>query len=79
MTSVASVSTYIEDVRSRYASGHAREHAYRGSLQALFESLGDVQAINDPKQSEYGAPDLPSLAAGVAYRRLAGEERSSKL
>lgn len=61
MTSVASVLTYMADVQSRFASGHAMEHAYRGSLQALFESLGDVQAINDPKQSEHGAPDFVLL------------------
>ena len=60
---VAAVSNYTADVRSRYASGHAREHAYRGSLQALFESAPDVQAINDPKQSDHGAPDFVLLKA----------------
>lgn len=53
----------MADVRSRFASGHAREHAYRGSLQALFEAAGDVQAINDPKQSDHGAPDFVLLKA----------------
>lgn len=60
---VASVSNYMADVRARFASGHAREHAYRGSLQALFEATTDVQAINDPKQSDHGAPDFVLLKA----------------
>ncbi|MBR7193771.1 type ISP restriction/modification enzyme [Gordonia sp. SCSIO 19800] len=59
----ATVSDYTADVRSRYASGHAREHAYRGALQVLFESVPDVLAINDPKQSDYGAPDFVLLKA----------------
>lgn len=57
------MSDYVADVRSRFASGHAREHAYRGSLQALFEATEDVQAINDPKQSDHGAPDFVLLKA----------------
>lgn len=63
LVDVATVSDYVADVQSRFASGHAREHAYRGSLQALFEASDDVQAINDPKQSEHGAPDFVLLKA----------------
>jgi len=53
------VSTYLSDVKRRYSSGHAREHAYRPAFQRLIEDLvPDVNAINDPRQSDFGAPDF---------------------
>lgn len=58
MVGVSDVQQYMDEVRSLYASGHAREHAYRPPLQRLMGSFIDVEAINDPKQSEHGAPDF---------------------
>ena len=50
---------YIKDVNKRYATGIAREHAYRPSLQNLIESvMPDVLATNDPARIECGAPDF---------------------
>ena len=50
---------YIKDVNKRYATGIAREHAYRPSLQNLIESvIPDVLATNDPARIECGAPDF---------------------
>jgi len=50
---------YIENVRREYATGVAREHAYRPALKELFESLepGTI-AINDPARQKVGAPDF---------------------
>jgi hypothetical protein len=58
MVGVPEVSEYVDQLRTRYKSGHAREHAYRSALEALMEAFPDVQAINDPKRSEQGAPDF---------------------
>ncbi|WP_131813608.1 type ISP restriction/modification enzyme [Mycolicibacterium fortuitum] len=52
------VSDYLEEVRAQYATGQATEHAYRPALQRLMRSFPDVEAVNDPKQSEHGAPDF---------------------
>lgn len=48
----------MAEVRSQFASGHARENAYRPALQRLMRCFHDVEAVNDPKHSEYGAPDF---------------------
>lgn len=55
---VGDIQQYMDEVRSQHASGQAREHAYRPALQRLMRSFDDVEAINDPKQSEHGAPDF---------------------
>lgn len=58
MVGVGDIQQYMDEVRSQFASGQAREHAYRPALQRLMRSFDDVEAINDPKQSEHGAPDF---------------------
>ncbi|MGV9858785.1 type ISP restriction/modification enzyme [Gordonia sp. NPDC003425] len=55
---VASVSEYIDEVRSQLVSGHAKEHAYRPAHQRLMRGFDDVEAINDPARSAHGAPDF---------------------
>ena len=52
---------YITEVREQFASGHAREHAYRPALKKLMESFDDVIAVNDPSRSEHGNPDFVFL------------------
>lgn len=52
------ITVYLNEVISLAASGHAGEHAYRPALQRLMASYSDVEAINDPKRSEHGAPDF---------------------
>jgi predicted helicase len=50
---------YVHDVAKRLASGIAREHAYRPSLQNLLEAtIPDILATNDPARIECGAPDF---------------------
>lgn len=61
---------YIKNLNSRFRTGIAREHAYRGDLQSLIESLlPGVLATNEPARIECGAPDyvLTRGGAPVAY------------
>jgi len=52
------VNEYIINIKKRYNSGISREHAYRGDLQQLLESLlDDVLVINEPKRIACGSPD----------------------
>ena len=55
------VSEYLTIIQDKFASGQAREHAYRGALERLIESFSGINAINDPKRSEHGAPDFVFL------------------
>ena len=49
---------YIENLNRRFQTGISREHAYRGDLQQLLETiLKDVQVINEPARIACGAPD----------------------
>lgn len=53
------VQVYVAAINNEFKSGQAREHAYRPALKSLFESVvPKLQAINDPKHSEHGAPDF---------------------
>lgn len=52
-------SEYVQDVSKRLATGNAREHAYRPSLQNLLEAvIPDILATNDPARIKCGAPDF---------------------
>src|ERR1019366_7692171 len=48
-------------LRRKLETGHASEHAYRAALEGMVERLGRVEAVNDPKRSEHGAPDFVFL------------------
>ena len=63
------VQNYIRQVIEKYGSGQAREHAYRPALEKLFEEITELNVVNDPKRSEYGAPDFVFLKkkTTVAY------------
>lgn len=52
------IEQYLDNLNSRYKSGIATEHTFRGDLQNLIESLvPDRQATNEPKRQKCGAPD----------------------
>ncbi|MBN8521462.1 MAG: DNA methyltransferase [Alphaproteobacteria bacterium] len=52
-------SEYVQDISKRFATGNAREHAYRPSLQNLLEdTIPDILATNDPARIKCGAPDF---------------------
>lgn len=49
---------YIDNLNKRFQTGISREHAYRGDLQLLLETiLRDIQVINEPARIACGAPD----------------------
>ena len=52
------VTSYLAEVQAQYESGHAREHAYRPALERLMNSFEDCLAVNDPRRSEHGNPDM---------------------
>lgn len=52
--------TYISELNKCYATGVAREHAYRPALQSLMIELlpKNYTVVNEPARSECGAPDF---------------------
>lgn len=59
---------YFLGIEKQYKTGHAKEHGYRPDLKVLFEKiLVDVTATNDPKRSEYGAPDFIFTKGEMIY------------
>jgi predicted helicase len=52
------IKEYLENINRRYKTGISREHAYRGDLQLLLESMvPDVLVTNEPARIKCGAPD----------------------
>lgn len=50
---------YLPKIQADYKGGKATEHTYRSTLENLLESLHDhVEASNDPKHIQCGAPDF---------------------
>ena len=51
---------YLRALRKELRSGQATEHSYRPALKTLIETAGPsgIQAVNEPTQGEYGAPDF---------------------
>ena len=58
--------TYLSAVRQKRASGVAREHAYRPSLEQLLHQLNNtLTIINDPARIACGAPDFILLQQNI--------------
>lgn len=49
---------YLDKVIATYKSGQATEHSYRPFLKELFENITSLDVHNEPKRSEFGAPDF---------------------
>jgi len=54
----AIITKYLAEVKAKFQTGQALEHAYRPALAKLMESFPDTRAINEPKRSQHGAPDF---------------------
>lgn len=54
----AIIHQYLAEIKAKFRTGQALEHAYRPAFERLMESFPDTRAINDPKRSEFGAPDF---------------------
>jgi len=48
---------YLKAIERAHARGDATEHSYRSYLQSLIESRARVDATNEPKREQSGAPD----------------------
>jgi hypothetical protein len=65
MTNPDPFKSYLADLQNKLSTGGATEHSHRSTLEALIEALGDgIQAINEPRRIECGAPDLVVLKDG---------------
>jgi len=69
---------YLQELRQKLATGAAQERAHRSALQHLLESMaGGVQAVNEPKREDCGAPDFAifsnSLTVGYVETKDIGQ------
>lgn len=79
MVCVEDVSEYMSQIQAQFKSGVATELSYRPALAQLMRAFDDVEASNDPKHSEHGAPDFvfkrvsnPDLTLGYAETKNVG-------
>ena len=52
---------FVQSVMGEVLTGKATEHSYRPAFKRLFSNVDKVKSVNEPKQSEYGAPDFVFL------------------
>ena len=53
------IAAYIADIKKTFATGQAREHAYRPALRDLLQSLKPMfDALNEPPRTLFGAVDM---------------------
>lgn len=72
--------SYIDNIKKRFASGIAREHAYRPALQTLLEALiPGITATNDPAQIDCGAPDFILTRHGVEVGHIEAKDIGADL
>ena len=57
----SSVEEFVHSVMDELATGKTTEHSYRPAFKKLFSSVDKVKSVNEPKQSEHGAPDFVFL------------------
>jgi predicted helicase len=60
-TNMNHVISFTQKLIETYNTGHAREHSYRPALKELFERATELSVVNEPKRSDYGAPDFVFL------------------
>lgn len=52
------LNNYVDILNKRFQTGISREHAYRGDLQTLLETIApDILVTNEPARIKCGAPD----------------------
>lgn len=52
------IEEFVHSVMSELMTGRTTEHSYRPAFKKLFSNVDKVKSVNEPKQSEYGAPDF---------------------
>ncbi|MFA5129115.1 MAG: type ISP restriction/modification enzyme [Patescibacteria group bacterium] len=60
------VKEFVSTISEKYKTGQAKEMAYRPALEKLFQDITGLNVINDPKRSEYGAPDFVFIKGKIA-------------
>ncbi|MHA1332151.1 MAG: type ISP restriction/modification enzyme, partial [Candidatus Hodarchaeales archaeon] len=56
------ITSYLNSIKDKLATGQATEHTHRPALADLFEALDEnIKAVNEPTRSACGAPDLAIL------------------
>lgn len=62
-----SLRAYFKEIGEIFADGRATEHSYRLELENLVKALGGfgIRALNEPAQSDCGAPDFVVQKVGV--------------
>jgi predicted helicase len=74
------VKRFLSQVEANLKSGEATEHTHRPALKGLFEALlTGIQAINEPKQAEYGAPDFVLLRGEVPVGHVEAKDVGARL
>ena len=69
------ISDFLSRVQAVYKTGVATEHSYRPALEALFNSLDeDVNALNEPKRVECGAPDFIIQRGDIAIGHVEAKD-----
>ncbi len=60
-------SAYRKELQSKLATGVAREHTYRPTLQQLLQQLGgkDITVLNEAQQVQHNAPDFTIHRKGI--------------
>lgn len=58
---------YTSNISNVYSSGIATEHSYRPALLDLFKELTKLEVTNEPKRSEFGAPDFMFKNKNIVY------------
>ncbi len=62
------IQSYLDEVRSKYATGQATEHSYRPALERLFRSIDPaLSVINEPKKTDAGMPDFLFERGGIPF------------
>lgn len=72
---------YLRNVESALKQGNATEHTHRSALEALLEALGGqgVDAINEPRQIDCGAPDFIVVRGTVPLGYVEAKDVGSDL
>lgn len=69
------VSGYLSEINKQFRTGIAKEHAYRGYLKTLLETLlPDVIATNEPKRVECGSPDYVLTRRNIAIGHIEAKD-----
>ncbi len=59
--SAADVEKFVRSVMEELSTGQTTEHSFRPAFKELFSNIEKIKSVNEPKQSEYGAPDFVFL------------------